>query len=117
MRAMGVAAAPTPKSTHTDRFLRDLQRPGALTAAMNWFRANCQPTFNADGNRAVPAVSADTLALWGSDEPALTEEGILDSARYVTGKWVYERVEGAGHFIPVDAPGRVTELLLEWFRP
>jgi len=98
----------------TDRFLRDLRRPGALTASLNWFRANCQPTYDLNGEHAVPAVSAPTMALLGSEDPALTEKAIIDSERYVTGEWKYVRVENAGHFIPVDAPEAVTELLLSW---
>jgi len=33
----------------------------------------------------------------------------------VTGPWQYEEIPDASHWVPVDAPGRLTELLLEWF--
>jgi pimeloyl-ACP methyl ester carboxylesterase len=99
----------------TERYLSDLRRPGALTAGLNWYRANCQPTYGLAGNPAVPPVAAPTMAMFGSQDATLTEEGLTDSARYVTGEWRYVRVEGAGHFIPVDAPAVVTELLLDWF--
>lgn len=98
-----------------DRYLADLQRPGALTAGLNWYRANCQPTYDLAGNRSVPPVTVPTMAVWGSGDQALTEEGVTESKRFVVGEWRYERVEDAGHFIPVDAPDRVTELLLDWF--
>ena len=38
------------------------------------------------------------------------------SAAYVTGPWRYERFEGCGHWLQLDAPGRVNELLLEFLR-
>jgi pimeloyl-ACP methyl ester carboxylesterase len=99
----------------SERYLRDLRRPGALTAGLNWYRANCQPTYDLGGNRSVPPVAAPAMAMFGSEDKVLTEQGMTDSARFVTGEWRYELVEGAGHFIPVDAPEAVTGLLLDWF--
>jgi pimeloyl-ACP methyl ester carboxylesterase len=37
-----------------------------------------------------------------------------DSSKYVTGPWRYERIEGSSHWMPVEAPDRVNELLLEF---
>ena len=37
------------------------------------------------------------------------------SAEHVLGPWRYERIEGAGHWIPVDAPDRLNQLLLQFF--
>ena len=34
----------------------------------------------------------------------------------VTGPWRYEEIPGASHWVPLDAPVRLTELLLEWLR-
>jgi pimeloyl-ACP methyl ester carboxylesterase len=99
----------------SDRFLRDLRRPGALTAALNWYRANCHPADELNGRRTLPPVAAPTLALWGGGNEKLTEEAMIESARHVTGEWKYVRVDAAGHFIPVDAPALVTDLLLDWF--
>jgi pimeloyl-ACP methyl ester carboxylesterase len=45
---------------------------------------------------------------------SLVEEGMTGSARYVTGPWRYERVDGAGHWLPLDAPGKVNALLLDF---
>jgi pimeloyl-ACP methyl ester carboxylesterase len=39
---------------------------------------------------------------------------MLRSAEHVTGPWRYERIEGASHWMQLDAPERVTELLLEF---
>ena len=36
------------------------------------------------------------------------------SAPYVTGPWRYERVEGAGHWLQLDAPDTVNALLLDF---
>jgi pimeloyl-ACP methyl ester carboxylesterase len=96
-----------------ERHLADLSRPGALTAGLNWYRANLRPERELSP-RAFPAVAAPTLAIWSSGDHYLTEEPMLRSVEYVTGPWRYERVEGASHWLQLDAPERVNELLLEF---
>lgn len=61
-----------------------------------------------------PAVTAPTLGLWSSGDNYLTEEPMLRTADHVTGPWRYERIEGAGHWLQLDAPERVNQLLLEF---
>ncbi|HUY51951.1 MAG TPA: hypothetical protein VMV92_40665 [Streptosporangiaceae bacterium] len=36
------------------------------------------------------------------------------SAGCVQGPWRYEEIQDASHWIPLDAPGRLNELLLGW---
>jgi pimeloyl-ACP methyl ester carboxylesterase len=38
------------------------------------------------------------------------------SGAFVAGGWRYERVEGAGHWMQLEAPERVNELLLDFLR-
>jgi pimeloyl-ACP methyl ester carboxylesterase len=99
-----------------DRWRADLSRPGALTAALNWYRANSAPARELEWNRPFPAVAAPTLGLWSSGDSYLLEEGMLRSAEHVTGPWRYERVEDASHWLQLDAPERVNELLQEFLR-
>ena len=97
-----------------DQYLADLARPGALTAGLNWYRANARPAQELERVRPFPAVQASTLGIWSSRDNYLTEEGMLGSGEHVTGPWRYERIEGAGHWLQLDAPERVNELLLEF---
>jgi pimeloyl-ACP methyl ester carboxylesterase len=39
-----------------------------------------------------------------------------NSAPWVEGSWRYEEISGASHWVPLDAPDRLNELLLEWLR-
>jgi pimeloyl-ACP methyl ester carboxylesterase len=39
---------------------------------------------------------------------------MLRSADHVTGPWRYERIEGPSHWMQLDAPERVNELLLDF---
>jgi pimeloyl-ACP methyl ester carboxylesterase len=47
---------------------------------------------------------------------ALTEKQMTASQDQVKGSWRYERIDGAGHWMQLDAPDRVNELLLEFLR-
>jgi pimeloyl-ACP methyl ester carboxylesterase len=99
------------------RYLADLSRPGALTAGLNWYRASADPRFELDRRRPFPSVAAPTLGLWSSRDNYVTEDGMLRSAEHVTGRWRYERVEGASHWLQLDAPEKVNELLIEFLAP
>jgi pimeloyl-ACP methyl ester carboxylesterase len=39
---------------------------------------------------------------------------MTESSKFVTGGWRYERIEGVGHWIPLDAADRLNELLLDF---
>jgi pimeloyl-ACP methyl ester carboxylesterase len=99
-----------------DRYKRDMSRPGALTAGLNWYRANLSPEalFSAEPP-PVPPVTMPTMGVWSDGDVALTEAQMEGSGAFVNpGPWRYERIEKVGHFIPVEAPDRMTELLLEF---
>jgi pimeloyl-ACP methyl ester carboxylesterase len=96
-----------------DRSLADLSRPGALTAGLNWYRANVHPARELGHRREFPVVAAPTLGIWSSGDDFLVEGPLLRSAEHVTGPWRYERIEGASHWLQLDAPERVNELLLD----
>ncbi|WP_059018095.1 alpha/beta hydrolase [Mycobacterium sp. M26] len=96
-----------------DQQLADLERPGALEAGLNWYRANFAPEmFLADDSfAALPNVTCPVLAMWSDKEMALTEEQMTGSADYVDGSWEYHRIPGAGHWLPRQAPAEVNDHL------
>jgi len=87
-----------------------LSEPGALTAALNWYRA-----LSLD--HKTPAVTVPTLYIWSDHDIALGEAGALATARYVTGPYRFERLHGLTHWLIEEAPERITSLLLEHLRP
>jgi pimeloyl-ACP methyl ester carboxylesterase len=97
------------------RYLEDLSRPGALTVSLNWYRANLAPRMPASPPR-LPPVKAPTLGVWSTGDHYLDGERMRDSGAYVEGPWRYEQIDGASHWIPLDAPDRLNELLLDWLR-
>jgi pimeloyl-ACP methyl ester carboxylesterase len=99
-----------------DRYIRDLARPGAIRAGVNWYRANVPPKRELGPRRDFPAIAAPTLGIWSSGDDYLLEEPLKRSGEHVTGGWRYERIDGASHWLQLDAPDRVNELLLEFLR-
>jgi pimeloyl-ACP methyl ester carboxylesterase len=45
---------------------------------------------------------------------ALTERQMTNSAENVAGPWRYERLDGAGHWMQLEAPDEVSRLLIDF---
>jgi len=97
-----------------DRAIADLSRPGALTASLNWYRANLAPRPPRPAPE-LPPLTAPTLAIWSDGDRYLDGARVRASGAYVKGPWRYEEVAGATHWIPLDAPDQLSEWLLGWF--
>jgi pimeloyl-ACP methyl ester carboxylesterase len=97
-----------------DRQVADLARPGALTAGLNWYRANIRPAaFVALDPPDAPRVTCPTLGVWSTGDVFLSEAQMASSGAFVDAPWRYERVDG-GHWIPAEAPDQLNPLLLDF---
>lgn len=94
--------------------IADLERNASLTPGLNYYRANVPPESWVGPPMELPPVAAPTMGVWSSGDFALTEAQMTDSAKYVTGSWRYERVEGPGHWMQLEAPDEVNRLLLDF---
>jgi pimeloyl-ACP methyl ester carboxylesterase len=99
-----------------DAAIADLARPGALTASLEWYRANWTPETLVAPPLGLPPVRCPTLGIWAEGDAFALEDQMQNSAAHVTGPWRYERLAGAGHWLQLDAPDRVNALLLEFLR-
>jgi len=95
------------------KWIASLSRPGRLTAAVSWYRANLAMVLP----RECPPVVMPVMGVWSSGDRFLCEEQMTASARYVGGPWRYERLEGPSHWLQLDAPERVNALLIDHLRP
>ncbi|WP_211339885.1 alpha/beta fold hydrolase [Solirubrobacter pauli] len=92
-----------------ERVIADLTRPGALTAGLHWYRANHHPRLELR-ERTFPRVTTPVLGVWSSGDAYLLEEQMTGSEAFVD-DWRYARIEGAGHWMQLDAPIEVTALI------
>jgi pimeloyl-ACP methyl ester carboxylesterase len=95
-------------------FVGALRPDGALTAALNWYRANMPPAAWLREPPDPLEITVPTLIVWGEGDaymgPALLEE----SAATVTGPLRVERLPGVSHWVQQEAPDRVNGLLIEF---
>jgi pimeloyl-ACP methyl ester carboxylesterase len=103
-------------STHKDRddVLADLARPGAMTASFGWYRANAHPRTIINAPPELPPIRCPVMGVWSNRDTALTEKQMTGSQAYIEGSWRYERIDGAAHWLQLDAPDEVNRLLLDF---
>lgn len=92
------------------RWRERLSRPGRLTAGMNYYRANLGALIAGE----LPSARVPVFGVWSSGDLFLVEGQMIASERYVRGPWRYARIDGANHWLQLDAPGRFNPLLLEY---
>jgi len=97
-----------------EQVIADLSRPGALTASINIYRANVPPESLISSPMAFPPVTVPTMGVWSSGDAYLTEAPMRESGEHVTAPYRYERIDGASHWMQLDAADEVNRLLLDF---
>lgn len=97
-----------------ERWRADLSRPGRLTAALNWYRANVPPETLLGAPMELPPVTVPTMGVWSDGDTALTEAQMANSAKFVAGDFRFERMNGISHWIPTTAADQLNALLLDF---
>ncbi|MFZ2241842.1 MAG: alpha/beta hydrolase [Gordonia amarae] len=91
--------------------LEPLKAPGALTAALNWYRANF--TGDVKTKMSCRPVEIPTTLVWSDNDPALGREQALATSRYVYGEYRFCELPGVDHWIPQHAaPALASEIAL-----
>ena len=89
-------------------FVDAMLEPGALTAALNWYRAMDPGSLGDVGTVTVP-----TLYVWSDEDIALGRAAAEDTVNWVSAPYRFEVLSGVSHWIPETAPDRLNELILE----
>jgi Predicted hydrolases or acyltransferases (alpha/beta hydrolase superfamily) len=92
-----------------EHFIRSLSRPGRLTAALNYYRANLAEDGGAwESLTDIGPITVPTVLLWGDQDPALGRRAAEATARHVEGEYRLDVLEGAGHWLQFERPGEVS---------
>lgn len=91
-----------------EHYLQALREPGALTAALSWYRA--QSLDDLDG---LGPIVAPTLHVWSTEDAALGPTAAHATGRHVAGPYRFEVLHGISHWVPEQAPAALAALLLE----
>ena len=89
-----------------DEYYRVLSQPGAMTGALNWYRANDMSAAAAHGGLALPAVTVPTMYVWSTDDQALGREAAEATAAWVEGPYRFEVLRGREPLGARRGPGR-----------
>ncbi|HLN15218.1 MAG TPA: alpha/beta hydrolase [Acidimicrobiales bacterium] len=92
----------------TDEYLACLTQPGAMTAALNWYRA-----LRDEDVDDLPPIVVPTLYVWSTGDPALRRAAAEATAERVAGRYQFVVLEGVNHWIPEVAPEQLSLLLLD----
>ena len=80
-----------------EEYVAVLSAPGALTAALNWYRAMSSDT-------RVDPVGVPTTYVWSDGDAAIGRTAAEACANYVTGDYRFLELPGITHWIPEQAP-------------
>ena len=84
--------------------------PGALTAMLNWYRANLfEGTFDLD----FPVLETPTLMVWGEEDAALGVE-MTDRTDELVRDFTLRRIPNVSHWVQQEAPEAVNEIVEAW---
>lgn len=89
-----------------DQYVAVLSAPGALTAALNWYRAM------SSGTRVDP-VDVPTTYVWSDGDVAIGRTAADACAEFVIGDYRFVELPGVTHWIPEQAPEQLAAAVLE----
>jgi pimeloyl-ACP methyl ester carboxylesterase len=90
-----------------DTYVAAMRQPGALRAALNWYRA-----MTGDEVAHLPTVAVPTLYVWSTGDATLSRTASESTAVYVSGPYTYVVLEDVSHWIPEAAPDQLNTPLL-----
>src|SRR5438270_1016425 len=105
-RMLGTEAETGIPAEAVDEYVAVLSAPGALTAALNWYRARSSGT-------PVDPVDRPTTYVWSDGDAAIGRAAAEGCARYVTGDYRFVEVPGVTHWIPEQAPRELATAVLD----
>ena len=102
LEAQGVPAA------NAAVYIRALSEPGAIEAAMNWYRASGLAGSD------IPPVSVPTLYIWGTSDATVGRTAAEFTKDFVQSPYTFTEMEDAGHFLVDQFPAETNKHLLAW---
>ena len=99
-------------AARAEEYVRAMSEPGALTAAINWYRgASPQELLATPDITDVPV-----LYVWGSEDLALSRAAAEATTRFVRSRYRFLPLEGASHWLPQEHSALFLPALVEHLR-
>jgi pimeloyl-ACP methyl ester carboxylesterase len=88
------------------RYVAHLAEPGALTAALNWYRAMGPELAD------TPRTQVPTTFVWGEHDQAIGRVPAEACADFVDADYRFVELAGVGHWVPEQAPDSLAEAII-----
>jgi pimeloyl-ACP methyl ester carboxylesterase len=88
------------------RYVAHLAEPGALTAALNWYRAMGPELAE------TPRTQVPTTYVWGELDQAIARGPAEACGDFVDADYRFVELDGIGHWVPEQAPDSLAEAIL-----
>jgi len=95
-----------------DHYRSNALKPGAMTAMINYYRANLQELARWR-REDCPVIKAPTLMVWGEEDSALGIE-LTEGYDGLLTDFTLNRLPGVSHWVQQEAPEAVNERLETW---
>jgi pimeloyl-ACP methyl ester carboxylesterase len=94
------------RPAQVDSYVAQLSEPGALTAALNWYRAMRSDLA------ALPAVTVPTTFVWSDQDPAIGRVAAERCGEFVDADFRFVELTGISHWIPEQDSEVLAEAIL-----
>jgi pimeloyl-ACP methyl ester carboxylesterase len=84
-----------------------LSEPGALSAALNWYRA-----MDPRALVGLEPIRVPTMYVWSTGDAAIGRVAAEGTREHVQGPYRFEVLEGVSHWVPETAPEQLSALLI-----
>lgn len=96
------------KEEEIEQYVKAMNEPGAVTAALNYYRASFRKRAAPKGRK----IEAPTLLIWGEKDKALGKELTFGMEPFFLNFFSIEYISNCGHFVNEEQPELVNHLLL-----
>ncbi len=90
-----------------EMYVAQLSEPGALTAALNWYRS-----MSTSALADLEPVRVPTMYVWSTGDAAIGRVSAEGTREHVKGPYRFEVLEGVSHWVPETAPEQLSALLV-----
>ena len=118
----GVSRPNTFSDADVAAYREALQKPGAVTAALNYYRANVTRLMRRSASREGAKAGQDnricvpTLFIFGEQDVAILPQTVKDIGRFINAPYRELRIPDSSHWVQNEAPEEVNAALVEFLK-
>jgi len=97
-------------------FKEPMMEPGALSAAINYYRALLRDVNSFKRVKSLPQIVVPTQVIWGDDDRSLGSELCDAMQQYFDGHFEIHHIPNCSHWVQHEQPEMVNEFLIDFLK-